>query len=212
MAQGSTKGVPIDTDSTFAANSDQLVPSQKAVKSAFAAWFIDLTSRVTGVLPKANGGTNSATSKTLIASSYTSDGAANSGTGTIPLDNTTPQNTEGFQVLSLSHTPAKTTNTLKITANAVVANSVNATPVIIGLFQDSTANALKSNLLVPPFAQYIVGSLPIYHEMTAGTTSATTFKVRIGGSAASTTYFNSNSAGALFNGTMSSFILIEEYE
>jgi hypothetical protein len=33
MAQGTTKGVPIDTDPTLAADSDLLVPSQKAVKS-----------------------------------------------------------------------------------------------------------------------------------------------------------------------------------
>ena len=33
MAQGSTKGVPIDTDSTLATDSDALVPSQKAIKS-----------------------------------------------------------------------------------------------------------------------------------------------------------------------------------
>lgn len=33
MAQGTTKGVPIDTDPTLANNSDLLVPSQKAVKS-----------------------------------------------------------------------------------------------------------------------------------------------------------------------------------
>jgi len=34
MSQGTTKGVPIDVDSAFAANSDALVPSQKAVKTA----------------------------------------------------------------------------------------------------------------------------------------------------------------------------------
>jgi hypothetical protein len=211
MAQGSTKGVPIDTDSTFAANSDQLVPSQKAVKSAFAAWFIDLTSRVTGVLPKANGGTNSATSKTLIASSYTSIGSATNNTGTIPLDNTTPQNTEGFEIMTLSHTPLKTTNILKITVSVIVANSVSTNAVICCIFQDSGANALKSGLVTPPGAQYME-PLSIYHEMTAGTTSATTFKVRIGGTSASTTYLNSNSAGAFLNGTLSTFIKIEEYE
>jgi len=33
MAQGTTKGVPIDVDPTLANNSDLLVPSQKAVKT-----------------------------------------------------------------------------------------------------------------------------------------------------------------------------------
>ena len=38
MTQGSTKGVPIDTDPTLAANSDQLVCSQKAIKT-----YVDVT-------------------------------------------------------------------------------------------------------------------------------------------------------------------------
>lgn len=33
MAQGFSSGIPIDIDGTLAANSDQLVPSQKAVKT-----------------------------------------------------------------------------------------------------------------------------------------------------------------------------------
>ena len=33
MAQGTTKGVPIDVDPTLAADSDLLVPSQKAIKT-----------------------------------------------------------------------------------------------------------------------------------------------------------------------------------
>ena len=33
MAQGTTKGVPIDVDSALTANSDLLVPSQKAIKT-----------------------------------------------------------------------------------------------------------------------------------------------------------------------------------
>ena len=33
MAQGSTKGIPIDTDNTLSANSNLLVPSQNAVKT-----------------------------------------------------------------------------------------------------------------------------------------------------------------------------------
>lgn len=33
MAQGSTKGVPIDTDNLLSLNSDLVVPSQKAIKT-----------------------------------------------------------------------------------------------------------------------------------------------------------------------------------
>ena len=44
MAQGTTKGVPIDTDVTLAANSDLLVPSQKAIKSYITANTISFSS------------------------------------------------------------------------------------------------------------------------------------------------------------------------
>ena len=33
MTQGPTRGIPLDTDGTLAANSDQLVATQKAVKT-----------------------------------------------------------------------------------------------------------------------------------------------------------------------------------
>jgi len=33
MSQGSAYGIPLDTDGTLSNNSDQLVPSQKAVKT-----------------------------------------------------------------------------------------------------------------------------------------------------------------------------------
>jgi hypothetical protein len=51
MAQGTTKGVPIDIDATLAANSDSLVPSQKAIKSYVddaVGVTVTLTGEVTG--------------------------------------------------------------------------------------------------------------------------------------------------------------------
>ena len=50
MSQGTTKGVPIDIDSTFTANSDAVVPSQKAVKTGLSTFktanFLDATSSI----------------------------------------------------------------------------------------------------------------------------------------------------------------------
>jgi len=52
MAQGTTKGVPIDKDSTLSNDSDLLVPSQKAVKtyvdSGLSGKQATLTNPVTG--------------------------------------------------------------------------------------------------------------------------------------------------------------------
>jgi hypothetical protein len=48
MAQGTTKGVPIDTDNTLAANSDILVPSQKAIKAYITNLTYDATKIANG--------------------------------------------------------------------------------------------------------------------------------------------------------------------
>jgi len=51
MAQGTTKGVPIDIDSTLAANSDLLVPSQKAIKTYVDNSNANQVTSVTGTSP-----------------------------------------------------------------------------------------------------------------------------------------------------------------
>jgi hypothetical protein len=48
MAQGTTKGVPIDIDNTLAADSDILVPSQKAVKAYITNLTFDATKIANG--------------------------------------------------------------------------------------------------------------------------------------------------------------------
>ncbi len=133
------------------------------------------------------------------------------GTTTIPLDDTIPQNTEGDQYMSLAITPKSTTNKLVITANIVASNSSNSLHLIGALFQDSTANALAANAL---FQATGTGMAPIVltHTMAAGTTSATTFKVRVGGSAAGTTTFNGTAGAELFGAITKSSIVITEYK
>ena len=82
----------------------------------------------------------------------------------------------------------------------------------IALFQDSTANALaavNSPIIVTGVA--IVGGVSFIHTMTAGTTSATTFKVRIGASAAGTTTFNGSAGARFLGGVYASSIVITEY-
>lgn len=57
MSQGTTKGVPIDVDSNMTANSDQLVPSQKAVKTrvdSLTGSISTLTTDVSGKLTASN--------------------------------------------------------------------------------------------------------------------------------------------------------------
>ncbi len=124
-------------------------------------------------------------------------------TTVLPYDNTIPQNTEGDQVLSLAITPKSATSTLHISV-AVTAGS-NSTSRVVGaaLFQDATAGALA--------ASADSNSVNFKHTMTSGTTSSTTFNVRVGPSAAGTVYVNGTTGGVqLYGGVCNSSITIWE--
>lgn len=134
---------------------------------------------------------------------------ATTGTTTIPLDNSKPQNTEGDQYLSLAITPSNASNLLEIVVQLHVSHSVNTARMYAALFQDSTADCLASA------ASYIAEAANCFplcftFWMVAGTTSATTFKVRAGSNTAGTTTVSNISASAAFNSTLVSSMTIRE--
>jgi len=134
-------------------------------------------------------------------------GAYATGSTVMPLDNTTPQNTEGNEYMSLAITPKSATSKLKI--EVVFFGSTGGTWISAALFQDSTANALASGFTFPGVAT-ASANVNFTHYMTSGTTSSTTFKVRAGVHSADTMAFNGQTTGARFNGTMASSITITE--
>lgn len=118
---------------------------------------------------------------------------------TMPIDNTIPQKTEGTEVLTLSITPTNASNYLLIEFNTFCSLYAPAggSGVYIcsgALFQDDTSNALSATILgghnvAQETTEYVNGSFK--HKMVAGTTSATTFKIRVGkNSATPTVYVN----------------------
>lgn len=145
----------------------------------------------------------------VVQTVYTSTGAVATGTTTIPDDDTIPQNTEGNEFMTLAITPTNTNNKLLIVFNGYFAHSVNLTGVACALFQDTTAGALATS------SQNLVngggrGSMVhLRHYMTAGTTSSTTFKIRVG-STTGTTTFNGDATARKYGGNMSSSITIME--
>lgn len=133
------------------------------------------------------------------------------GTTVIPTDDTIPQNTEGDQYMTQAITPKATTNRLSIEVNFVGSNSAGVVDFIVALFQDSTANALAASLATEPAAIYIM-NVKVMHDMAAGTTSATTFKVRAGTNGAGTTTFNGQSGSRRMGGITVSSIRVIEYK
>ena len=136
------------------------------------------------------------------------NGAIVTGTTTIDYDDGIPQNTEGDEYMTLAITPSNTNNLLKIEVTTMASNS-SVNHMITLLFQDTTTSALAA---ITAYQGVATGSVAVSftHYMTAGTTSATTFKVRVGGEGAGTTSFNGQNTARRFGGTMASSITITE--
>ena len=139
----------------------------------------------------------------------TETGAVATGTTVIPFDDTIPQITEGDEYMTLAITPTNSSNKLLI---QVIANDAPSTTNYesIALFQDTTAGALAAGQYTTTQTGNTPHQMVLNHYMTAGTTSSTTFRVRIGQSASGTTTFNGASAGRFFGGVMASSITISE--
>lgn len=137
----------------------------------------------------------------------TQTGAVATGTTTIPLDDTIPQNTEGDEYMTLAITPRHAANILDIDIVFNGAISGNG-HLIVGLFKDSDADALAA---VPQRAgPNDIHNVKFEHSMVAGGTSEITFKVRAGPDLAATTTFNGSSANRFLGGAMASSIKITE--
>ncbi len=128
----------------------------------------------------------------------------------IPIDDTIPQNTEGVEVLTLSITPSSSTSVLEIVFSGAVTNDIINTGSSVALFQDSTADALAARSSSSNQFSY-TSTLYLRHIMTSGTTSSTTFKIRIGPTS-NNCYVNSDNAGnQLMGGVSSTRLTIKEY-
>ena len=139
----------------------------------------------------------------------TQTGAVATGTTLIPADNTIPQQTEGDQYMTLAITPKSATSKLiiEIVASASTSSAGNNN-IIAALFQDAAANALATAWATVAGAQVTI--LSFCHVMTSGTTSSTTFKVRLGQQFAGTLTFNGTGGAGYFGGVMASSIVIRE--
>lgn len=179
--------LPYKDEDNMASDSASHVPTQQSVKA-----YADARGKVIQVV-------------------YTQSGAVNTGTTTIPVDDTIPQNTEGTEFITQAVTPVSATNVLEIKVHLNLSSSVVTRHIIAALFQDTTANALCVASIFTNNANAPMG-LDLIYKMTAGTTSATTFKIRAGLDAAGTITYNGHTGARKFGGVFLSSITITEYE
>lgn len=135
-------------------------------------------------------------------------GAVATGTTTIPVDDTIPQNTEGTEFLTATITPTNSANYLEIDISIMVAASA-IVHMTAALFRDSTANALAAKAQ-KALASGDLMQIDMHFSVAAGSTSSTTFKVRVGGNGASTITINGAAGARLFGGVSASIIRITE--
>ena len=105
--------------------------------------------------------------------------AVNTTTTLLPNDDTIPQSGEGAEFMTLAITPTNASNKLFIEAVVYISPSSSGPTIESALFQDSTAGALAA-MAQRSDATSIGENICFNHYMTAGTVSATTFKIRCG--------------------------------
>ncbi len=162
-------------EDNMASDSATAVPSQQSVKA-----YADATKKILQVVE---------------ATPYTT---YTSITTVIPIDATIPQNTVGNEIVTVAITPTSATNRLRIEAICEMVNAGANLDCAMALFQDATANAL-AGAIKQLGGSGVYSQIVLSYEMAAGTTSATTFKIRIG-PGSGTIYVNGNASNRIFGG------------
>jgi hypothetical protein len=124
--------------------------------------------------------------------------------------NTIPQQTDGTEFLTATITPASASNKLLVEVQGSFAAS-GAVFVWSALFQDGAAGAFAARLIGESAADYPM-TFTIVGQLLAGTTVATTIKLRLGNIAGNSAgiYLNGNSGGRLLGGAQRTTMTITE--
>ena len=134
-----------------------------------------------------------------------------SGTTLIPNDATTPLITEGDEYMTLAITPTHASNILRVEWHIGIHSGNGVAVQYSALFNtDLHASIARASVASEPNAANVQGSMVGSFWVAAGTTSATTFRVRAGTSIAGTFSFNGSAGGDRHSTSGNSSITIWE--
>jgi len=169
---------------------------------------VDAKGRVTTVSTSAIGSAG----KVLQVVKSTTSSVVTCGTN-IPWDDTIPQNTEGNEVLTVTITPLSATSSLYIKFFCTGTHSGSGgNGTMAALFVDSTANAISVFGVQNNGANW---QTTISHaaSVASSSTTARTYKVRVGSSGGVTFHVNGNNAGTrVFGGAATAILELWEVE
>jgi len=134
------------------------------------------------------------------------------GTGTTDVfgDNTIPQITEGDEFMTQAITPTSVINLLEIEAKSNnFTNGAAGSDIVVALFQDAIANALKAETYSRASSDNIIASV-MTHLMPAGTVSLITFRFRAGTNGTNTYTFNGSGGVGVMGGVLDSHMKVTE--
>ena len=133
-------------------------------------------------------------------------------TALIPLDDTIPQNTEGAEVFTQAITPSSTSNKILITVVLNIVNSITTNLHSAALFRDSIADSIAAGWALCPSNNAPNSPMVINFLDSPATTSAVTYKVRVGysGGSSSTVQVNGGSGTRYLGGALGSGMTLRE--
>lgn len=130
-------------------------------------------------------------------------------TAAIPIDDTIPQVSEGFEILTASLTPKTTTNRVRISVSIPQGSMSGAAVWSAALFVNGAASAVR--------AVYATGSsttvepIQFEHELVPGAVSSQTYSVRVGPQAG-TLRLNGSTIGRIFGGVSACTMTVTEFK
>lgn len=127
-------------------------------------------------------------------------------TNVIPVNDNIPQQTDGDEVITLTITPQFANSLLYIVFDGTATAAAGGYSWTNALFQDAAADALAASL----GGSNTAFECDFSHTMVAGTTSPTTFKVRIGPQSAGTIYVNGVLGNRIYGGVAATSLMIWE--
>lgn len=154
-------------------------------------------------------------SNTIIQTRITQSSAAAQTTATAVIDDTTPTTTETpvITALNTAITASDALNTLLITVMLNVSLDSSASYIVISVFKDSGTDAIAStSWLNSASLTDCINPVCLQFYVSAGDTSAHTYKVGIGHTGGSTVTLNGIDGTRRFGGTLYSSVRIDEIQ